>query len=546
MKHERQRRTPNHYLWSRILERHRCRRGLFRPRVPLVLRRHGVPARAGVTRGNVRPAVSHYQFALHLHLHLSSLWWPPGSARHLAPQESARHHTVLRTLLEHAGQAAGRPMRTSGSAPRGRDVTRSWSKTPSSHGPSVRALSSHTLSACTKSAPTLSARAMPSTTPSSNATRTASNGTSALLSEPRHVSLQRISSPSLWYARSGRAGGSRAPKAPDRVTCHALTRPVLAKTLVQRHPQHVANTSDASHEAVRLAPEVIAPEGIRRPKAITVAERNGRTWTHPAVTLVQRHPQHVANPFNAPHEAVCLAPEVIRRPKAITVAERNGRTWAHPAMTLMQRHPQHVANTFNAPHQAVRLAPEVIAPEGIRRPKAITVGERNGRTWAHPAVTLVQRDRQHVASTFNASREAVRLAPEVIAPEVIRRPKALTVAERNGRTWAHPAVSAPFHPVLMTAPGSSWRPVQRRGEGRPSVVEGMRSPLYAQPAARSFANHPAATTAQQAPAPERRTAPPPPAHVQALQPQIDLGRLSEDVYQHIQRKIRIERERRGL
>lgn len=77
-------------------------------------------------------------------------------------------------------------------------------------------------------------------------------------------------------------------------------------------------------------------------------------------------------------------------------------------------------------------------------------------------------------------------------------------------------------------------------------MEGMRSPLYAQPAARSFANYPAATTAQQAPAPEQRAAPSPPAHVQALQPQIDLERLTEDVYQHLQRKIRIERERRGL
>ena len=211
------------------------------------------------------------------------------------------------------------------------------------------------------------------------------------------------------------------------------------------------------------------------------------------------------------------------------------------AKTLVQRYPQHVANTSDAPHEAGRLVPEVIGPEGIRRPKAITVAERNGRTWAHPAVTLGQKHLQHVTHTFNAPHEAVRLAPEVIAPEVIRRPKAITVAERNGRTGAHPAVSAPFHPVLMTAPGSS-----RRGEGRPSVVEGMRSPLYAQPAARSFANHPAVTTAQQAPAPEQRSAQSPPAHAQALQPQIDLGRLSEDVYQHIQRKIRIERERRGL
>jgi hypothetical protein len=36
-------------------------------------------------------------------------------------------------------------------------------------------------------------------------------------------------------------------------------------------------------------------------------------------------------------------------------------------------------------------------------------------------------------------------------------------------------------------------------------------------------------------------------HVQAVTPPpIDIGRLSEDVYHHIQRRMRIERERRGL
>jgi hypothetical protein len=72
-----------------------------------------------------------------------------------------------------------------------------------------------------------------------------------------------------------------------------------------------------------------------------------------------------------------------------------------------------------------------------------------------------------------------------------------------------------------------------------------RSSLYALPVARSFSNPPVATTAQTAPPPEPRPAPPM-SRTQAVQPQIDVARLSEDVYQHIQRRMRIERERRGL
>jgi hypothetical protein len=45
-----------------------------------------------------------------------------------------------------------------------------------------------------------------------------------------------------------------------------------------------------------------------------------------------------------------------------------------------------------------------------------------------------------------------------------------------------------------------------------------------------------------APAPGTRLAP----HVHTAPAPIDVGRLSEDVYRHIQRRIRIERERRGL
>ncbi len=76
-----------------------------------------------------------------------------------------------------------------------------------------------------------------------------------------------------------------------------------------------------------------------------------------------------------------------------------------------------------------------------------------------------------------------------------------------------------------------------------------RSRLYTQPAPLTFANQtPAASAARtqsnerQSPAPART----PPPVVQPVQQQLDMDRLSDEVYRHIQRKIRIERERRGL
>ena len=83
-----------------------------------------------------------------------------------------------------------------------------------------------------------------------------------------------------------------------------------------------------------------------------------------------------------------------------------------------------------------------------------------------------------------------------------------------------------------------------RAEEPARELERQRAPLYAQPATRDFASQLAT-----APIPptqmEPRSAPAPSLAV-TPQPPIDLGRLGEDVYQYIQRKVRIERERRGL
>lgn len=81
-------------------------------------------------------------------------------------------------------------------------------------------------------------------------------------------------------------------------------------------------------------------------------------------------------------------------------------------------------------------------------------------------------------------------------------------------------------------------------DGNKSLDSG-RSRLYVQSAWLNFANQTAPSSTERVQPLEQSTPSRPPASVQPVQPQLDIGRLSEEVYRHIQRKIRVERERRG-
>jgi hypothetical protein len=73
----------------------------------------------------------------------------------------------------------------------------------------------------------------------------------------------------------------------------------------------------------------------------------------------------------------------------------------------------------------------------------------------------------------------------------------------------------------------------------------LRSRLFAESARLNLANQPLSPPAAQAESRETASSRQPDV-VQPQQQQLDLGRLSDEVYRHIQRKIRIERERRGI
>lgn len=107
--------------------------------------------------------------------------------------------------------------------------------------------------------------------------------------------------------------------------------------------------------------------------------------------------------------------------------------------------------------------------------------------------------------------------------------------------------ASPFDQRAVMTPRALTRRGRRPDDEGPSWMQGARSQLYGDAVPRSLASQPIAQIADAVVAREHR--PDVPAsrpRESAPQSPIDLGKLSEEVYRHIQRKIRIERERRGL
>lgn len=108
----------------------------------------------------------------------------------------------------------------------------------------------------------------------------------------------------------------------------------------------------------------------------------------------------------------------------------------------------------------------------------------------------------------------------------------------RGNVEAIPDISTLVKSLLV-------HPAQTGEDGQDSLGS-ARSRLYAQSAWLNLANPLAYSAAEQLQSREQSSPAPPRASVLAAPPPLDMARLSEEVYRHIQRKIRIERERRGL
>jgi hypothetical protein len=165
---------------------------------------------------------------------------------------------------------------------------------------------------------------------------------------------------------------------------------------------------------------------------------------------------------------------------------------------------------------------------------------------------------RHVATFTDVSRMALRdqavagLAPRrtAIALGLGRRSRVST--DRPGRAFSSANLHrhtplARFDQRAVMSPRDLTRQVGRPADEGPSGMRAVRSQLYGDAVRRSLANQPIAHSADAVHAREHR--PDVPAsrpRESAPQPPIDLAKLSEEVYRHMQRKIRIERERRGL
>ena len=193
MTHERRQHTPNNYLWTRVLDRYRSRRGRLSARAPLVLRRRLAAAYVTVIQRSGRAGASHYHFALNIHL--SSLSWPPGAARRGAPQEPGPRRAALLNLVKHVEQAAVHAGRASDSRRR-RQTERASRSTRTTTSPDA---TSPALSGSTPWPPAMAARKLPS---------------SALASSARSSGTRSSGAPSSGAVPSG-AGPSAATRTPS-------------------------------------------------------------------------------------------------------------------------------------------------------------------------------------------------------------------------------------------------------------------------------------------------------------------------------------------
>jgi hypothetical protein len=185
---------------------------------------------------------------------------------------------------------------------------------------------------------------------------------------------------------------------------------------------------------------------------------------------------------------------------------------------------------------------------GDREPAARSAGElkdapRNGDTRTGEGQGILNNAfRKHRQITICASEKRSGLPLTTFAStmrrtlehEIFRR-HALSSVLRGNTQETNQVLPVKAHPMVLT-----------RTFGNVEASLDQPAPrLYALPASRTFVSEPAHSEdkrmrSKEQPSPASQPASPPP------QPSLDIARLSEEVYRHIQRKIRIERERRGL
>jgi hypothetical protein len=184
-------------------------------------------------------------------------------------------------------------------------------------------------------------------------------------------------------------------------------------------------------------------------------------------------------------------------------------------------------------HASAVTEPPPSVPRSARAPRFATAEAPREHQRAATETTMVTRRARHVggvvtpvtvrrmvAATSLRVRPAVRVAAQ---PPAVQRAQAVDQATATDRTFVSSAIGHGFHgePVMRTFAVPPVPPASRPDTaGRPESARREMARSQGQMAA------------------SRSTFP-------ALPP-AELARLSEEVYRHIERRMRIERERRGI
>jgi hypothetical protein len=337
----------------------------------------------------------------------------------------------------------------------------------------------------------------------------------------RHTAARqriRARAPLVYVRRTDPQSPSRPRQAARRQSAPAaapwnihvhLTWPLFS----MRTPESTPGASDRTVVRQTLRPSVSLWRSVL--DRVERAWSGGRTVTHVVESAQKAGPRAPSTELTTIRLTSAASASPASRPsrQEATVSARRaqGETFhraAHNSPTL---------------ERGVTTRTAIKAPIEMRAPGAVTEGQPF-------AVRLRKRHMLWRESLSGDSRARGREnAPPAVV--VAGRGVASAALRESARAGSPPA------PVMTTLTRTHLR------ESTPGALMAAadRPPLYANQVPRNFAAHP-----QQAPAAPAVVAPPVMPPSPPAPPPIDVARLSEDVYHHLQRRIRIERERRGL
>jgi hypothetical protein len=320
--------------------------------------------------------------------------------------------------------------------------------------------------------------------------------------EPRASLIARASSSASAQvgpssSRSGDAAGPRSPSAID------LRRPPTRREPTPSPSSGSASGSAqrSSVEPPRMDPRIPAQAASQGPAPRSDAASVSTTLLPPPPSPARRG----ISDAHAPAARQVSASPAQRAPEA-AIAPR-GSTTLMPRRTLvLHRKADAGLTSTNASARARRTL-------------------SNNRTAVH---------RRSPADGSTSGSPIDAIAPEHVVTRAHVRPRRALLGREAPETTTVTHAAR----VARSAPPSNAR--------AEAPAETQHARLFTQPVDRQFAQPPPIGPPTSAPIHESRPQPDPAPRPTVVAPAVDVARLSEDVYQHIQRRIRIERERRGL